>query len=177
MSATWEALLSSYWTVISESCLVVSDSLQPYELYSPWNSPGQKTGVGNLSLLQGIFPTQGSNPGLPHGSGFFTSWTIRETPVNSSPFFLRCFWTHTHTPHTHTFFFVYVCIYILFYLLFKKMFLFIYFWLCDLQDLSSPTKNWTRVTAVEAWNPDPQATRELPRLHFLRVLCIMHTIL
>ena len=34
-------------------------------LYSPWNSPGQHTGVGNCSLLQGIFPTQGSNPGLP----------------------------------------------------------------------------------------------------------------
>ena len=34
--------------------------------YSPWNSPGQNTGVGSLSLLQGIFPTQGSNPGLPH---------------------------------------------------------------------------------------------------------------
>ena len=33
-------------------------------LYSQWNSPGQNTGVGSLSLLQGIFPTQGSNPGL-----------------------------------------------------------------------------------------------------------------
>ena len=32
----------------------------------PWNSPGQNTGVGSLSLLQGIFPTQGSNPDLPH---------------------------------------------------------------------------------------------------------------
>ena len=31
-------------------------------LYSPWNSPGQNTGVGNLSLLQGIFPTQRSKP-------------------------------------------------------------------------------------------------------------------
>ena len=35
-------------------------------LYSPWNSPGQNTGVGSLSLLQGIFPTQGLSPGLPH---------------------------------------------------------------------------------------------------------------
>ena len=34
---------------------------------SPWTSPGQNTGVSSLSLLQGIFPTQGSNPGLPHG--------------------------------------------------------------------------------------------------------------
>ena len=50
----------------SESHSVVSDSLQPLGLYNPWNFPGQNTGVGNLSLLQGIFPTQGSNPGLPH---------------------------------------------------------------------------------------------------------------
>ena len=34
--------------------------------YSPWNSPGQNSGVGSLSLLQGIFPTQGSNLGLLH---------------------------------------------------------------------------------------------------------------
>ena len=45
---------------------VVSDFLRPHGLYNPWNSPGQNTGVGSLSLLQGIFPTQGSNPGLPH---------------------------------------------------------------------------------------------------------------
>ena len=50
----------------SESGSVVSDSLRPYGLHSPWNSPGQNTGVGSLSLLQGIFPTQGSNLGLPH---------------------------------------------------------------------------------------------------------------
>ena len=34
--------------------------------YSPWSSPGQNTGVGGRSLLQGIFPAQGSNLGLPH---------------------------------------------------------------------------------------------------------------
>ena len=44
----------------------MSNSLQPHGLYHPWNSPGQNTGVGSLSLLQGIFPTQGLNPGLPH---------------------------------------------------------------------------------------------------------------
>ena len=30
------------------------------------DSPGQDTGMGCHALLQGIFPTQGSNPGLPH---------------------------------------------------------------------------------------------------------------
>ena len=50
----------------SESCSVVSNSLWPHGLYTSLNSPGQNTGVGSLSLLQGIFPTQGLNPGLPH---------------------------------------------------------------------------------------------------------------
>ena len=44
----------------------MSDSLWAHGLYNPWNSPGQNTGVGSLSLLQGVFPTQGLNPGLPH---------------------------------------------------------------------------------------------------------------
>ena len=42
----------------------VSSTLQPHGLYSPWNSPGQNSGVGSCSLLQRIFLTQGSNPGL-----------------------------------------------------------------------------------------------------------------
>ena len=50
----------------SKSCAVVFDSLQPQGLYSPWNSPGQNTGVGSLSLLQGIFATQELNQGLLH---------------------------------------------------------------------------------------------------------------
>ena len=55
--------LSKKWEV---SRSVVSDSLRPHGLYSSWNSLGQNIGVGSPSLLQGIFPTQGSNPGLPH---------------------------------------------------------------------------------------------------------------
>ena len=43
----------------------MSDSFWPHGQYSPLNSPGQNTGIGSLSLLQGIFPTQRSNPGLP----------------------------------------------------------------------------------------------------------------
>ena len=58
-SATWE-------TLESESHSVLSDSLPPHGLYSPWNSPGQNTGAGSFSLLQGIFPSQGLNPGLTH---------------------------------------------------------------------------------------------------------------
>ena len=47
---------------VAQSCL----NLRPHGLYSPWNSPGQNTGVLNLSLLQRIFPTQHSNRGLLH---------------------------------------------------------------------------------------------------------------
>ena len=49
-----------------ESRSVVSDSLWHHGLYSPCNSPGQNTGVGSSSLLQGIFLTQESNLGLLH---------------------------------------------------------------------------------------------------------------
>ena len=56
----------------------MSNSLRPHGLYSPWNSPGQNTGVGSLSLLQGIFPTQGSNQVSHITGGFFTSWATRE---------------------------------------------------------------------------------------------------
>ena len=58
----------------SESHSVASDSATPW-IYSPWNSPGQNTAVGSLSLFQGISTTQGSNPGLPH---CITSWVTRE---------------------------------------------------------------------------------------------------
>ena len=44
---------------------VVSNSLWPRGLYSPWNSAGQNTEVGRLSLFQGIFLTQESNWGSP----------------------------------------------------------------------------------------------------------------
>ena len=57
-----------YYTV---SCLMVSNSLRPHGLWSTrlpcsWNSPGKNTEVGCHSLLQEIFLTRGSNPGLLH---------------------------------------------------------------------------------------------------------------
>ena len=50
----------------SESHSVVSNSLWSHGLYSPWSSLSQNTEVHSLPFLQGIFPTQGLNPGLPH---------------------------------------------------------------------------------------------------------------
>ena len=59
---------------------VVSDSLKPRGLYSPWNSPGKNTGMGSLSLLKGIFPTQGSNPGFQH-----CRWILHQLSHKISP--------------------------------------------------------------------------------------------
>ena len=73
--STWHtrALLVSYtgWGVLCVSCSVVSDFLRPHELeptmfLCPRNSPGKNTGVDCHSLLQRIFLSQGSNPGLLH---------------------------------------------------------------------------------------------------------------
>ena len=58
----------------------MSNSLRPHGLYSSWNSPGQNTGVGSLSLLQGIFPTQGSNPGLLHCRWILYQLSHKGTP-------------------------------------------------------------------------------------------------
>ena len=61
---------------VTKSCL----TLRPHGLYSPWNSLGHNTGLGSLSLLQGIFPTQGSNPGLQH-----CRWILFQLSHQGSP--------------------------------------------------------------------------------------------
>ena len=74
LSRAW--LLATPWTAAYQAPPSMGFSRQvywsglplpsPWYIYSPWNSPGQNIGVGSLSLLQRIFPTQGSNPGLLH---------------------------------------------------------------------------------------------------------------
>ena len=63
----------------SESHSVVSNSVRPHGLYSSWNSPCQNTGVGSLSLLQGIFPTQVSY-----------RWILYQLSHQGSPRILEC---------------------------------------------------------------------------------------
>ena len=58
----------------------MSDSLRSHGLYSPQNSPGHNTGVGSLSLLQVIFPTQGLNPGLLN-----CQWILYQLSHKGSP--------------------------------------------------------------------------------------------
>ena len=57
----------------SESCSVVSDSLQPH-------GPGQNTAVGSYSLLQGTFSTQGLNPVHQH-----CRWILHQLSQKGSP--------------------------------------------------------------------------------------------
>ena len=70
---------------VAQSCLTL---LQLHGLYSPWNSPGQNTGGGRFSLLQGIFPTQGSNQGLPHCRWIHYQLSHKGSPSKSVQFFL-----------------------------------------------------------------------------------------
>ena len=63
-----------------EICSVMSDYLWPHGLYSPWNSAGQSIEMGSLSLFQGIFPTQASNPGLP-----YCRWILYQLSHQRSP--------------------------------------------------------------------------------------------
>ena len=74
----WNKLPQTSWK--SESRSVMSDTLWPHELYRPWNSPGQNAGVGSHSLLQEIFPTQGSNPGLLHCRQILFQLSHRRSP-------------------------------------------------------------------------------------------------
>ena len=81
----WGSIRVSRWCACVLSCLVVSDALWPYglqpaKLLCSWNSPGKNTGVGNHSLLQGIFPTQDWTQFSCIAGRFFTIWATREAP-------------------------------------------------------------------------------------------------
>ena len=89
----------SKWPVNwSETCSIMFNSLQTRGLYSPWNSQGQNTGVGSHSLLQKIFPSQGSNPGLPH-----CRWVLHQLSYQESPLHYRrlCDWLMNVEPHSY----------------------------------------------------------------------------
>ena len=84
----------------SESDSALSDSLWSHGLYSPWNSPGQNTRVGSLSLLQGFFPTQELNPGLPHCRQILYQLSHKGSPCIYIYTYIYIY-THTYT-HIHT---------------------------------------------------------------------------
>ena len=81
---------ASQWLGLNMCGSVLSDSLWPHG--HPWNSASQNTGVGSLSLLQGIFPTQGSNPGLLHCRRILHQLSLRGSPEQVN----HCLWPALH---------------------------------------------------------------------------------
>ena len=68
-----------------------SDSLHRYgtRFLCPWNFPGKNTGAGYCFLLQGIFPTQGSNPSLLHLLHWQADSLLLAPPGKPYPYTLR----------------------------------------------------------------------------------------
>ena len=80
----------------SRCCSVASDSLRLLGLYSPWDSPGQNTGVGNLSFSRGSSQPRDWTQVSHMADGFFTSWATREaknTGMDSLSLLQRIFLT------------------------------------------------------------------------------------
>ena len=102
-------LILSLWPLESESRSVVPDSLWSHGLYSLWNSPGQNTGVGSLSLLQGNLPNPGikpRSPALQVDSSLseppgkpYDHWSSQQSICSTTTSNTHTH-THTHTPHT-----------------------------------------------------------------------------
>ena len=76
---------------LSHVQLFATHGRYPTRLLCLWDSPGKNTGVGCLALLQGIFPTQGSNLGLMHGR-----WILHQLSHQGSPNFC----SHSKEPFT-----------------------------------------------------------------------------
>ena len=74
-------------TVMSDSSS--SHGLKPAPLLSPWNSPGKSTEVGCHFLLQGIFPTWGSNPCLLHCRQILYQLSHQRSPFYLGKFYLE----------------------------------------------------------------------------------------
>ena len=67
--------MGKFLVKVGQSCATLCDPMDCL-----WNSPGQNTGMGSLSLLPRIFPTQGSNPDLPH-----CKWILYQQSHKGSP--------------------------------------------------------------------------------------------
>ena len=82
---SWEwKYLHSVKVKVAQSCLTLCNPMDYRLPSSPAHGdfPSKNTGIGCHALLQGIFPSQESNSGLPHCCGFFTIWATRK-PMNT----------------------------------------------------------------------------------------------
>ena len=86
--SSWQRCLQGIvlYCLVTKQCptLLQSHGLQSTRLLYPWDSPGKNTGVDRHFLLQGILPTHGSNPHLPH----LLHWQVNSLPLShlGSPF-------------------------------------------------------------------------------------------
>ena len=93
---------------------VVSNSLRPHGLHTPWTSPGQNTGVGSPSRLQGIFPTKDQTQGSRIAGRFF--YQLSHSHIISFLIFL-CFTLYMCVcVYMYVYIYLYICIYIHFYI-------------------------------------------------------------
>ena len=80
----WHLILWWKWSHSVMSNSLWPHGLQPTRFLSPWNFPGKSTGVGCHFLLQGIFPTQWSNPSLRHCRQTLYHLSHQESPLQFS---------------------------------------------------------------------------------------------
>ena len=93
----WHAACSSW----GHKELDTTEWLNWTGLYSLWNSPGQNTGVGSLSLLQAIFSTQRSNLGLLHCRQILYQLSYQESPNNGKYLTFHILKLHSFTQLTN----------------------------------------------------------------------------
>ena len=149
--------------LVTHLCLTLW--LQPSSFLCPWNSLGKNTGVGSHSLLQGIFPTQESNPGLTHCRQILYCLSHQGSPSNV----------------------YYICNKMEKTVLFKDLFYMGHFYtfycvcyniasvLClqVLWSLSSPTRDWAQTSCIRRGSLKHWTTSEAP-LIFLTSKIIFH---
>ena len=145
-------------------------------LLCPWDSPGKNTRVGCHAFLQGIFPAQGSNPGLLHcrhilyhlghkGSPFFKQgqnnaflWLWRK--ISNSCYGVDSY--KKHLPSTWNIIFN------------NKLFLSFFLWVapCSIWDLSSPTRDWTHAPCCGGSELNHQGSPQVKLLFLMMVLIL-----
>ena len=91
---TWQYLYSRDKVKVkgAQSCPTLCD---------PMDYTGQNTGVGSFSLLQGIFPTQGSNPGLPHCRRILYQLSYQGSPILEMKLSCKLQKQYLHEPWRH----------------------------------------------------------------------------
>ena len=95
------ALLGYHLTHSKVDCSVMSNSLPPHGLYSPWNSPGQNTGVGAYPFSRGSSQPRNRIRLSCTTGGFFTNWASKEAQYTQKHIFLSAVFNEFWQMYTH----------------------------------------------------------------------------